>query len=327
MQLSMRLLSRVIPALVATAAAVALLPQSASAATVAADPVGPEQISFVGATLYSSIVPTALPPGTNDWNCKPSAAHPRPVVLVHGTWSNRYGSFAMLAPHLKRAGYCVFALNFGDENESVLGKLPGLFATAAIKPAGGEIKTFVDRVLASTGKSQVDMFGWSQGGIAARSYLKFYGGANASNPAANKVKNLITYGATHHGTTLSGLGALAGQTAPGAIPPILGQAAADQLIDSAFLTELNAGGDTLPGVNYTVIGSKYDEVTTPYQRTFLTAGPGAVVNNITLQTGCGIDFSDHLSGMYSYRMVGLTKKALDPTGNVFVPCLPNLPVL
>lgn len=321
------LLARVVPALVAVAATIALLPQSASAATVAADPVGPEQLAFLPATAFSSIVPTAVPPGTNDWNCKPSAAHPRPVVLVHGTWSNRYGSFAMLAPHLKRAGYCVYALNYGDENVSVLGRLPGLFATNSVKPAGAEISTFVDRVLGSTGASQVDLFGWSQGGIAARSYLKFFGGTNAANPAANKVKNLITFGATNHGTTLSGLGALAGQIAPGAIPPVLGPAAADQLIDSPFLTELNAGGDTQPGVTYTIIGSKYDEVSTPYQRTFLTAGPGAVVKNITLQTGCAIDYSDHLSGMYSYRMVGLTKKALDPTGNVYVPCLLNLPVV
>lgn len=323
----MRLLSRVIPALVATAAAVALLPQSASAATVAADPVGPEQISFPLAKLYSSIYPTALPPGTNDWNCKPSAAHPRPVVLVHGTFANRYDSFGMIAPHLKRAGHCVYALNYGDENISAVGKVPGAFATNHIKLAGAEIATFVDQVLASTGATQVDMFGWSQGGTAARQYLKFNGGANPANPAANKVKNLAMFGATNHGTTLSGLGALAGQVIPGAIPPLLGPAASDQLIDSPFLQELNAGGDTMPGVNYTVIGSRYDEVSTPYTRTFLTAGPGATVNNVTLQTGCAIDFSDHLSGIYSYRTVGLIKKAFNPTGNVFVPCLPNAPVI
>ncbi|MEO7269610.1 MAG: alpha/beta fold hydrolase [Knoellia sp.] len=320
-------LTRVLPALVATAAAIALLPQSAGAATVAADPVGPEQIGFLPAKAYSSLAPTALPPGTNDWTCQPSAAHPRPVVLVHGTWANRYDSFAMIAPHLKRAGYCVYALNYGDENASVLGQLPGLFATAPVKQSGAEIGAFVDQVLDSTGASRVDMFGWSQGGIAARTYLKFNGGTNTSNPAANKVKNLITFGATNHGTTLSGLGALAGQIAPDVIPPVLGPAAADQLIDSPFLTELNAGGDTQEGVTYTIIGSKYDEVSTPYQRTFLTAGPGAVVNNITLQTGCAIDLSDHLSGLYSYRLVGLVTKALDPSGNVFVPCLPNAPVL
>ena len=312
----------------AVAAALALstcLPQNADAAT---DPVGPTQLSFPAALAWSAFSPNAVAPGMNDWACKPSAAHPRPVVLVHGTWANRYASFALLSPELKRAGYCVFGLNYGDENDSVAGKLPGVYATAAIKPSGAEISQFVDQVLGSTGAAQVDMVGWSQGGIAARSYLQFYGGANASNPAANKVKNLIQYGATNHGTTLSGLATLADQLGIlNLAPAALGQAAVDQTIGSPFQQELNANGDTVPGVNYTVIGTKYDEVTTPYTRTFLTAGPGATVNNITLQDGCSVDLSDHLSMIYSWRLIGLTKKALDPAGNASVPCLPNLPVV
>ncbi|KNX36145.1 esterase/lipase family protein [Luteipulveratus halotolerans] len=306
-------------------ALVAAMPQSASAAE---DPVGPVQLGFLAAKAYATAVPTAVAPGMNDWSCKPSAAHPRPVVLVHGTWANRYDSFALISPELKKAGYCVYGLNYGDENDSVLGKIPGVYATAAIKPSGGEIAAFVDKVTASTGSKQVDMVGWSQGGIAARSYLQFYGGADPSNPANNKVKNLITYGATHHGTTLSGLATLAQKIGIlDSTPPVLGQAAVDQTIDSPFQQELNANGDTVPGVSYTVIGTKYDEVTTPYTRTFLTAGPGATVKNITLQDGCAIDFSDHLSIIYSWRTIGLTKKALDPSANVFVPCLPNAPVL
>lgn len=313
----------VIPASLAALTAVAMTPQAAHAA----DPVGPAQSSFLLATAYSTFNQTALPPGTNDFGCKPSAAHPRPVVLVHGTFSNRYGSFAMLAPALKAEGYCVFALNYGDEDVSLVGQFPGVFGTAGVKSNSQEVGTFVDQVRSATGSSQVDMFGWSQGGIAIRSYLKFYGGADPSNPANNKVKNVAMFGSTNHGTTLSGLGALAGQIIPGAIPPLLGPAASDQLIDSPFQQELNAGGDTLPGINYTVIGSRYDEVSTPYTRTFMTAGPGATVNNITLQDGCGIDFSDHLSGMYSHRMVGYVKKALNPASTASIPCRLNLPVL
>lgn len=300
-------------------------PQSAQAAT---DPVGPTQLSFPAALAWSALSPNAVAPGMNDWSCKPSAAHPRPVVLVHGTWANRYNSFALISPQLKAAGYCVYGLNYGDENVSIAGKLPGVYASAAIKPSGGEISTFVDKVLASSGANQVDMVGWSQGGIAARSYLQFYGGANATNPASNKVKNLITYGATHHGTTLSGLATLANKLGIlGVTPALLGQAAVDQTIDSPFQQELNANGDTVPGVNYTVIGTKYDEVTTPYTRTFLKAGPGATVNNITLQDGCAIDYSDHLSMLYSWRLIALTKRALDPGANISLPCLLHLPVV
>ena len=77
---------------------------------------GPETGSFLVAAAYSIGHPAASPPGANDWSCRPSARHPRPVVLVHGTWENRYDNFARLSPTLKRDGYCVFALNYGDSD-------------------------------------------------------------------------------------------------------------------------------------------------------------------------------------------------------------------
>jgi triacylglycerol lipase len=39
----------------------------------------------------------------------------------------------------------------------------------------------------------------------------------------------------------------------------------------------------MPGINYTILTTKYDEVSTPYTDSFLTAGPGATVNNIVIQ--------------------------------------------
>lgn len=52
--------------------------------------------------------------GSNDWNCVPSAAHPEPVVLLHGLGANRFNMFTTISPLLANEGYCVFAPTFGE---------------------------------------------------------------------------------------------------------------------------------------------------------------------------------------------------------------------
>ncbi|MDN5758662.1 MAG: alpha/beta fold hydrolase, partial [Tomitella sp.] len=107
------------------------------------------------------------PPGANDWNCEPTAEHPRAVVLVHGTYSNQDAWNAM-SPALKAEGFCVFTLNYGKDLSSVAGRMPGYFATGDIAESAGQLAVFVDRVLAATGTGQLDMVAHSQGGPMSR---------------------------------------------------------------------------------------------------------------------------------------------------------------
>ncbi|WP_067814788.1 esterase/lipase family protein [Nocardia inohanensis] len=276
---------------------------------------GPSMTSWVAAFGYGVANPDATPPGANDWNCKPTAEHPRPVVLVHGTWMNAYNGFAYMGQPIKDAGFCTFTLNYGRSDliqGGGLGSiLPGTMGTGYIQDSAKQLSAFVDRVLAATGAGQVDIVAHSQGGPMSGWYTKYEGGAA-------KVHNMITFGATNHGTSLDGIGALGrainnlGIDVLGLVEIFVGHAGIQQTIGSDFINQLNAKGDTVPGIDYTVVGTRYDEITNPMELTFLTAGPGAHVNNILLQDGCEQDVSDHLTMMYSPRALSIALRALDP---------------
>lgn len=295
---------------------------------------GPVQKNFLAAFLYNIVHPDVAPQGANDWSCKPTSAHPNPVVLLHGTWENAYNNFARLSPALKDAGYCVFALNYGDQDSSGLGHVKSIRGTGPIADSAKEIATYIDAVRARTGAAKVDIVGHSQGGLVTRQYLRFEGGANPSDPSKNKVGKVVSISGSNHGTTLVGIGTLGrtinnlGLNVLGVVGAIAGPAASDQVIDSPLVKALDAGGDTDPGIDYTVLGTRFDEVVTPYKTTFLTAGPGATVKNVLLQDGCGVDASDHLSITVSPRAIGIVKNALDPVGSPAssIPCVWNGPV-
>jgi triacylglycerol esterase/lipase EstA (alpha/beta hydrolase family) len=268
--------------------------------------------SFPGGLAADARPPGAAPPGANDWGCRPSVAHPRPVVLVHGTFEDMTDNWNALSPLLKNNGYCVFALNYGG---LIAGHIGG---TAHVAASAGELASFVDRVRAATGAAKVDIVGHSQGGMMPRYYLRFLGGAA-------KVARLVGLAPSNHGTTVDGIATLAGAIpgATGLVGALCG-ACTDQFKGSAFLQQLNAGGDTVPGVRYTVIETAYDEVVTPYTSAFLS---GPAVTNITIQRKCILDAAEHIAIAYDHVALREVLNALDPAHARGTLCTPVAPLV
>ncbi|WP_093841414.1 esterase/lipase family protein [Streptomyces aidingensis] len=247
--------------------------------------------------------------GWNDYSCRPSAGHPRPVVLVHGTFANKTDNWLGLAPYLVHRGYCVFSENFGE-----LPGVPLVHGLGPIEDSAAELAVHIDRVLAATGAEEADIVGHSQGGLMPRHYLRHSPGA------AGKVNALIALAPSTNGTTLGGLTRLLDHF-PGA-GDLIGSAApalTQQVAGSDFLTRLNAGGYTVPGVDYTVIATRYDEVVTPYRTQFIRE-PG--VRNILIQDLCPLDFSGHaLLGLADRIAFHEVANALDPARAEPTTCL------
>ncbi len=308
-----RLLTRRIALLTATvSAAVLTAAWPAASAAAATLPVNYDFLAGAATTFNS---PTTPPPGANDFSCQPSAAHPDPVILVHGTLANMNDNWQAASPILANHGYCVFAFNYGGSSAT-----SDLQGTGDIAASAAQLAAFVNTVLASTGAAKVDLVGHSQGGMMPRYYINFLGGAV-------KVATFVALAPSNYGTTLDGLTVLG--TDIGLIEPINSglattcPACVEQEEGSAFLAKLNAT-PTVTGVNYTVIETKDDEVVTPYTNAFLPAGPN--VSNITLQNQCPLDASDHVEIAADPVAMADMLNALDPAQPVKVPCLAVLPL-
>ncbi|MFE5189694.1 esterase/lipase family protein [Streptomyces sp. NPDC056628] len=293
-------------------------------ATASAEPAPPAPtLDVATAVAYGLVHPEAAPAGADDWSCRPSRAHPRPVVLLHGSAANAYNNWSMLSPYLKSLGYCVFAPNYGGT--------PGnpFKATGPVPKSARQIARYVNRVLKATGARKVDLVGHSQGGgPTPRWYLRFEGGTDPAHPERNKVRRLVALAPSNHGGNISGVGTVTGRLGlDPAVSAVVGQAWSDQMVGSEVNRRLDRDGDTRPGVSYTVVSTRYDLFATPYRNNFLTAGPGATVRNILIQDICPQDVSDHLSLAYDTNAAQLVRNALDPAHARPVRCGLTLPLL
>ncbi len=244
----------------------------------------------------------ANPPGTNDWTCKPTAQHPEPVVLVHGILANRNNNWQTYGPLLANAGYCVYALTYGGPGGDPDAFLGGL---GSMRDGAATLDTFVNRVRDTTGAPKVAIVGHSLGATMPYWYLK-------AGDGAEKVSKMIGLAGAVQGfdrnvVTTGSADIIQGEGQP----------------NSTFIQELHNGGITVPGIAYTQIVTRYDEIL-PY-----TAGlidePG--VTNHIVQDICPQDYADHLSINSDPITARLVLNALDPEHPQPVECTLVLPAI
>jgi triacylglycerol esterase/lipase EstA (alpha/beta hydrolase family) len=238
--------------------------------------------SFVAAVAAAACVITAAAvsppaaaaapaPAASSAGAPVQAGSRGPVIIVEGTGSGppllAILDYSAMAERLRADGYqpYVFRLpgrGLGDIAETSAGLVP-----------------FVDRVLAETGASKVDLIGHSQGGIVSRYYIKFLGGES-------KVDSLVSLGAPHYGSQIANLAMLHG------VLECLGYEFCQQVVTgSDFLRRLNGDDDTFGSVAYTNIETALDLIVLPYTNAFQRS-PGAV--NVTIQNQCPLRVVEHL---------------------------------
>ncbi|MGW3077666.1 esterase/lipase family protein [Kitasatospora sp. NPDC001132] len=297
------------------AAAVAASPAASPAGSPAASAAAPPAASAAAsAELPPDGDTVASPPGANDWTCRPSAAHPDPVVLVHGTFANRYENWLALSPLLKSLGYCVFALDYGTVpgvTSSGSGLLLPIGGLGPVPESADQLARFVDLVRNATGAAKVDIVGHSQGGMMPNYYLKFLGGGS-------KVGKMVGLAPSNHGTTLDGIVNLT-SFFPGVTDLVysLCQACRDQAVGSDFNRLMASRPDTVPGVSYTVVSTVFDLVVTPWQTQFLN---GPDVDNQVVQAHCPVSLVEHVAIAFSPTALHLVTNALDPAHATPVLC-------
>ncbi|MGI9156939.1 MAG: esterase/lipase family protein [Marmoricola sp.] len=275
----------------------------------------PVSYNFLTSAAVAGTQMNANAPGSNIWTCKPSKAHPRPVVLVHGLTGNKNTNWQTYAPLLANNGYCVFALTYGVP----AGTPPGLDqfgGRTKMETSAKQLATFVTRVRKATGAAKVDILGHSEGTVMPDYYAKFLGGARY-------IHSYVSLAPIWHGTALGSLGQQRESDkaygAPSAGLPGCG-ACTELGTGSAFIKKLRKGGPAVSGIHYTNIVTKYDELVLPY-----TSGIQSGMTNITVQDKCATDYSEHFEIVADPVAAGYVLNALDPAHPRPVPCEVVLP--
>ena len=197
-----------------------------------------------------------LPAGVINGDCELQGKR-APIVLIHGTFATTQRAYSRLAPALKEAGHCLFALNYGRQNAF------NFYGTMDINQSAQQISEFVQSVLARTGAEKVTLIGHSQGGLLAFKIAR-------RPELLRRIDRLVALAPSLHGTT----------RVPAAMSSRHCPACAQQSDQSEFMQGFHKDRVNPFGVRSLIVATRQDVVVTPASRQFLDE-PG--VTNILLQ--------------------------------------------
>jgi triacylglycerol lipase len=162
---------------------------------------------------------------------------PRPVVMVHGIFDTG-AVFRRMSRFLERRGF--------DPHSPSLKPSSG---RAGIDDLAHQLETYINDSLGRT--SQVDLIGFSMGGLVGRYYLQRLGGAA-------RVRRFIAISTPHHGSRMAHL--------------LPNKACIQMRPGSAFLADLNADAHTLAQHGIASIWTRYDLMVLPAHSSRLNIG-------------------------------------------------------
>jgi triacylglycerol esterase/lipase EstA (alpha/beta hydrolase family) len=230
-----------------------------------------------------SVSPAAL---DKSLACTGGDARKTPVLLVPGTTvepEENFGWNYVQAFLLEKRPFCTVTL----PDRSM----------ADIQVAA-EYVVHAIRTMHAHSRGRISVVGHSQGGMIGRWALKYWPDTRAM------IDDLIGLAPSNHGTLLA-----EAMCRPDCAPAIW-----QQRTSADFMTALNAGPETWPGISYTVVYSPTDGVIVPPEASKLTTGQGKIAN-IAVNQACDDHYTDHLSlGTYDPVAYGLVADALSHPG-------------
>jgi triacylglycerol lipase len=156
-----------------------------------------------------------------------------PVLLVPG-YGGSTSSLRPLAAALRTAGRYVTIVHLAGNGTGDLNLQAGVVQHAVRRMAGA---------------GEVDLVGYSAGGVIVRLWFQEYGGGSVA-------RRIVTLGSPHHGTDLA---SFATDLAPNRCPAACRQLATG----SDLMRRLNDGDETPPGPYWVSIWTTQDRISTP----------------------------------------------------------------